>query len=242
MLDNQQDQGAILTNVDIVYCIDATQSMSPCISKTKETAIKLHTDIVKAFEGTARRLNDLRLKIIVFRDYSHDGEDAIRESNFFNLPDEMTACANYIENISVSGGGPIPESSLEALHLAMNSDWVKSGEGDSRRRHVIVLFTDAPAHKLDDYEYRSKAENNPLYPTDSPKTLDEFIDEWDNPDIMDQRARRMILLAPDEEPWGELAESINQCQFACTQAGDGLSEVENNAILELITSSVVQQQ
>lgn len=39
-----------------------------------------------------------------------------------------------------------PESGLEALALAMGSDWETSG---TSKRHAIVLFTDASAHPLE---------------------------------------------------------------------------------------------
>ena len=237
MTENQQMTHTRVTNADFVYCIDATGSMTPCIETVKQTAKTLHTDIIKATSARGRTVQQLRIKVIVFRDFSHDGEDAIKESRFFNLPDETDEYEAFVNEIEAVGGGLEPESSLEALHLAINSDWVTPADG-VRTRHVIVMFTDAPARRLDDPEYREKASENTLYPKDCPSDLSGILDEWDNPKKMDPRAQRLIFFAPDEEPWGELAETLYQCLFVCTQAGAGLNDVSNDAIINCLGISI----
>ena len=220
------------TNVDIVYCIDATGSMTPCIETLKQTAKTLHTDIIKGVSERGRTVQQLRIKVIVFRDFSHDGDDAIKESIFFNLPDETDEYEDFINGIVARDGGETPESSLEALHLAINySDWVAPADG-VRTRHVIVMFTDAPAHMLDDAKYREDAEMNDKYPTDCPRDLSGIVDEYNNK--MDARARRLIILAPMNEPWPDLKENLDDCMIKYVKAADGLDEIPEKAIPDMI--------
>ena len=70
--------------------------------------------------------------MIAFRDYGVDSEPML-ESKFFTLDGESGAFHEFVEGIEATGGGDEPESSLEALALAMKSDWVRTG---SVRRHV----------------------------------------------------------------------------------------------------------
>ena len=239
MSDIINQTGAIATNVDLVYCIDGTGSMSPCIEATKKAAKSLHSDIVKALAGKSRIVQELRLKIIVFRDFSYDDDEAIEESKFFTLPDEITDCEAFINKIEAKGGGEEPESALEALHLAFNSKWKESLQGDFKRRHVVVLFTDASAHKLNDVTYREKAETNDLYPNDVPRDLNEFMNEWD--EKMDDTAKRLVIFAPDAVPWNEFGTKLDQCMITYARAGAGLNDVTNQAIMEMISSSILQQ-
>lgn len=223
--------------MDLIYCIDATASMTPHIQKTKEAAKTLYRDMQHALENSSRRVEQLRLKVIVFRDFSHDGEDAIKESRFFNLPDETAEYEAFVNDIVADGGGELPESSLEALHLAMHSDWVTPADG-FRTRHVIVMFTDARAWRLDNTEYREKASKNPLYPKDTPADLNGILDEWDNPDIMDQRARHLVIFAPNAEPWHDFASIFDPCVVKYAKAADGLDEITNDAIIDWLGISI----
>lgn len=235
MPDYEQGQGIYSTNMDLVYCIDATSSMIPHIERTKAAAKTLQPDLLKALENKSRKVEQLRLKVIIFRDFSYDGEDAIKQSRFFNLPDETEEYEKFVNEIKAEGGGPDPESSLEALHLAMKSEWNISGQ-DKKRRHVIVLFTDAPAQRLDDSTYRDKAINNPLYPQDTPTNLIGIQNEWN--EIMDKRAKRLIIFAPNASPWDEIAEDFDNCMVTYAKAADGLDEVTNSAVLDVIAKTI----
>ena len=238
MSEFENQQGGYSTNLDLVYCIDATGSMKPHIEATKKAAKTLYNDIQTALKNTARDVKQLRLKVIVFRDFSHDGNDAIKESEFFNLPDETAAYEEFINGIKAEEGGEIPESSLEALHLAINSEWETSGiqDGTVKRRHVIFLFTDAPAHMLDDAKYREDAEKNDKYPKDCPSDLEGLIEEWNGK--MNAKAKRLIILAPNAEPWYDFASNFDPCVVKYAKAADGLDEITNEVILDLIAKTL----
>lgn len=137
------------TNVDIVFAIDATESMQPLIDKVKSLTLSFREELEKGLKENRRIIKNLRIKVIVFRDYYVDDKYAMEESRFFILPEEKQEFYNFVSKIKAGGGGDEPESGLEALALALRSDFVKDGD---KKRHVIVLFTDASAHPLEQQE------------------------------------------------------------------------------------------
>lgn len=61
------------------------------------------------------------------------------------MPEERDRFKNLIMTIEPEGGGDDPEDGLEALAYAIESDWTKGGD---KRRHVIVVWTDASTHAI----------------------------------------------------------------------------------------------
>ena len=130
------------TYADIVYCIDLTSSMTPIINKVKETARQLHSDLQEMMlKNYQRHIKRLRIKVIGFRDAYCDGPLSFEVSKFFSLPAETEEFYAFVNRLRAKGGGDIPENSLEALALAMKSDWCQTLDNNIRRRHIIVLFT-----------------------------------------------------------------------------------------------------
>lgn len=107
--------------VDIVFCIDATASMGPCINVVKEKALSFYDDFVRALAEENKYVDSIRIKVIAFRDYLADKEP-ILVTDFFNLPDDRADFSNTIKGIVESGGGDEPEDGLEALAYAIRSD------------------------------------------------------------------------------------------------------------------------
>ena len=133
-----------------VFAIDATESMQPLIDKVKSLTLSFREELEKGLKENRRIIKNLRIKVIVFRDYYVDDKYAMEESRFFILPEEKQEFYNFVSKIKAGGGGDEPESGLEALALALRSDFVKDGD---KKRHVIVLFTDASAHPLEPVSY-----------------------------------------------------------------------------------------
>ena len=109
-------------NVDIVMCIDATGSMAPIINEVKNNAMTFHQKFSEAMEDADKWVDMLRVKVIVFKDYICDSEP-MKESKFFELPAESAAFRDFVSNIQPTGGGDTPENALEAIALAIKSDW-----------------------------------------------------------------------------------------------------------------------
>jgi von Willebrand factor type A domain len=217
-------------NVDIVMCIDATGSMSPIIGKVKENALRFYDDLSQLMNQKSKVIDNLRVRVIVYRDYYADGNKAMETSDFFSLPEQKTEFQNFINVIQADGGGDEPENGLEALALAIKSDW--NTEGD-KRRQIIILWTDASVHPLE-FRLGNKPQN---YPTDIPATFDALTDLWDSQNIS-RAAKRLIIYSPDAYAWTDIANHWENTIQYPSKAGEGLNEVDYQTILDAIANSV----
>ena len=92
-------------NVDMVFCIDATGSMRHVLDFVKQNALNLYRDVVAEMEKKHKVINQLRVRVIAFRDYVADGEDAMLSSDFFELPEQAQMFYDCVNGISAKGGG-----------------------------------------------------------------------------------------------------------------------------------------
>jgi hypothetical protein len=223
-------QGATYS-VDIVLCIDTTGSMQKLIDKVKANALRFYEELQQCMEEKEKKIDELRIRVIAFRDYYVDGDHAMRTSPFFRLPQEQEQFAAFVNPLQADGGGDDPENSLEALALAMQSDWAKSGD---RRRQIIVMWTDNSAHPLE-----KNAGGKPgNYPTDLPQNFDDLTDMCEGQRYMSMAAKRLIIYAPDAYAWTDIANYWNNTLHYPSKAGDGLSNLDYRTILDAIANSV----
>ena len=217
--------------VDIVMCIDATGSMGPIIGEVKSNAMSFYQKFLESMEDNDKEVSQLRIKVISFRDFGRDPEP-ITESQFFTLPEqnaEFEACVNGIE---AKGGGDIPENALEALALALKSDWTTGGDN---RRHVILMFSDAPALPLG-------ARSGGSYPAGMPSDLAQLGAWWSGTDqsidsTFQPEKGRLVAFVPNAEPWEDL-QAWNRYWPAFSPAGSGLDTVDIQAAIDLLVGSI----
>ena len=81
------DSYKLTYHVDMVFCIDATGSMRHVIEFVKKNALNLYHDIVAEMASKHKLVNKMRVRVIAFRDYVADGEEAMLSSDFFELPE-----------------------------------------------------------------------------------------------------------------------------------------------------------
>ncbi len=227
---NGQEMGEYC--VDIVMCIDATGSMAPIIDEVKNNAMSFYQKFIDSMEENDKEVSELRIKVIVFRDYICDSEPMV-ESEFFVLPDQSTAFKNFVAGIEACGGGDGPENALEAIALALKSKWTTSG---AKRRHVILVFSDAPALALGE---RTECPN---YPKNLPNTLAELGSWWEGTDqefisSYSKKAGRLVAFVPAAEPWKEL-QTWNRYWPAFSPAGTGLDNVDIQAAIDLLVGTI----
>lgn len=233
------------TNMDVCLVIDATESMSPIINKVKRMALDFYDEVKEGMKLYHKELNQTRVKVIVFRDYYCDGPYAMEESDFYYLPDEKEAFSEFINKIEAKGGGDAPENALEAIALAMKTNWVKKDEvkGESRR-HAVIVFTDAPAHPLE----KAVGLDIPNYPKEMLHSYRELVEAWNacqgtcvenETSIfnMDPQARRLILYAPDAEPWSDINTDFENSYLTTVRADEGVNEIDEEVIIRLLCKS-----
>ena len=216
--------------VDIVFCIDVTGSMDPIIDAVKTNALRFYDDVQTNLVAKGKNVDELRVRVVAFRDLAADGEAAIQESPFYRLPDERSAFSGFFDGLVAEGGGDAPESGLEAVALAMNSQWTNRGD---RRRQVVVVWTDQPAKPLDPT----------LVPADLrsrvPGDFSALTDGWeDTQGRLGASSKRLILFAPDGPGWSDISAVWENVVHHPSQAGGGLSDVDYGTIVDSIGNSV----
>ena len=216
------------TLVDIVFVIDGTGSMQNLLDEAKARALSMHEDIIRGVKGKNRRIARMRIKALVFRDIYVDS-NAFEESEFFTLPDESSEFRAFIEGIRATGGGDEPESSLEALCMAMRMKFQENQQGQ-KARHIIVLLTDASAHRLDDPQRAV----DKMYPKDMPTDLTGVETLWET---MNFKAKRMVIFAPNLYPWAQVG-SWNSVEYTPSEAGKGIDAETFEGVIQAISGSI----
>jgi len=115
-------------SIDIVICLDTTNSMKKYIDALREK-------LIPTLQETLGRFTSFRIGMVLFKDY-HE----IYLTRVIPFTADFTRFQNDLNAIRVSGGGDIPEAVYEALHDgASRFTW----EAQSR---VMILIGDAPPH------------------------------------------------------------------------------------------------
>ncbi len=217
--------------VDIVMCIDATGSMAPIIGEVKNNAISFYQKFIDSMEENDKEVAQLRIKVISFRDYGCDSQPMV-ESEFFVLPEQNEQFRAFVNGIEATGGGDGPENALEAIALALKSDWTTGG---SKRRHAVLVFSDAPALPL------SARAGAATYPQGMPADLPQLGAWWEGTDqtlsgTYQPKAGRLVAFVPNAEPWTEI-QTWNRYWPAFSPAGTGLPDVDIQSAIDLMVGS-----
>jgi hypothetical protein len=216
--------------VDIVFCIDVTGSMTPILDAVKANALRFYDDVQHNLTAKGKNVDELRVRVIAFRDFVADGEAALQESPFFRLPAEQAGFSDFVNGLIAQGGGDAPESGLEAVALAVNSPWTNRGD---RRRQVVVVWTDQPAHPLDPTTLPAELRGR------VPADFSALTDLWEDAQgPLGSSSKRLILFAPDGPGWSDISGVWENVVHHPSQAGGGLSEVDYGTIVDSIGNSV----
>lgn len=219
-------------NVDLVFCIDCTGSMRRLLEIVKTNALNFYHDVLRNMEKKHKRIDEMRIRVIAFRDYIADGDEAMLCTDFFKMPDEATAFEECVRSLKADGGGDEPEDGLEALAYAIRSDWGTTG---TKRRNIIVVWTDASTHPLG---FGKEAQE---YPNGMAADINELTAWWgdeQNRGYVNAQAKRLLLFAPDAPFWNVISENWDNVLHFPSKAGQGLKEFEYSQILDAISNSI----
>lgn len=217
-------------NIDIVFCIDGTGSMSPCIDNVKNNARRFYADFAKAMTEAGSEVDMMRIKIIVFRDYKSDGRNSMVESAFFELPQEENEFSAYLDGIRATGGCNEDANGLEALYYAMKSDFTTG----AKDRQVIVLFADTSAIPL------GARRNYPGYPSDMVNEaglLQTWMCAQGYTSQLRDRSKRLVMFAPQGSCYENIKQRYNRSVFIPVQIHRGLDDISFADIIKIIAAS-----
>lgn len=205
--------------VDFVVCLDASGSMEPYLEKAKENMFNFFTYFLKEMDANGKEVKKTRMKIIVFRDADVD-QVPFEESRFYSFPEEQSEIKEYLSLIRVSDQKTGHSNALEAIALALKSDWTQEFQ---RRRHTIVVYSCNESHPL------GKEYKTPLNLGVMPLDLANLGEWWEgisstleSPFI--PRFSRLIVFAPKCYPWEDM-QVWNRYWPAFSNAGEGLDDI-----------------
>lgn len=137
---------------DIVFVVDVTGSMQPCIDALRENISVFIDTLSSSDANNGSPVKDWRGRVVGYRDFKADGErDWMIDSPFVRDPAALKAQLLALE---ARGGGDEPESLLDALFRVAKCDDAKKGDPENDRKwryrgsaaRVVVVFTDASYH------------------------------------------------------------------------------------------------
>ncbi len=116
-------------SLDLVICLDTTDSMKPYIDEVKRSLSPLVRRRTEGFES-------FRIGVVLYRDYWPDDYITLK----MPFTSDIEAFDRFVGGVTVFGGMDIPEAVYEAVHSAATEfDW----KADVRQ---IIILGDAPPH------------------------------------------------------------------------------------------------
>lgn len=137
--------------VDIVFLVDITGSMEPCISALKNNISQFIHSLTTRDANNSCPVSDWRARVVGYRDFVCD-EIPFVDNPFVREPAELTA---QLSGLHADGGGDEPESLLDALYKVVEIGQTEKGAQSEDPRlwryrssaaRVVIVFTDASFH------------------------------------------------------------------------------------------------
>lgn len=211
----QQKIAKVKGVADIVFVIDATGSMQPCIDNVKANVENFASSIATYSANTKV---DWRARVLAYRDLNVDTNALMNNFPFVSDP---SAIKNQLDKIEADGGGDEPESTLDAIAYAtLKSDW------RANAHKVIVVFTDA----------------TPL-PNFSSKTISELGIQDDIEiffQLLVENKIKLFFYGPKHEIYEELSKVSRTIVTQYDDAEAGLVNADFKSILDTIGKTVSQ--
>ena len=120
------------TNLDIMFIMDLTGSMSIWLSEAKKNVKKIIEEIIDNNPGSK-----IRMSFIGYRDYLDKNE--IRKYDNQKFTEDLEEFNLFLNKLDCTGGGDEPEDVVGALQQALNMNWQSNAK-------YAVLVADAPCH------------------------------------------------------------------------------------------------
>ncbi|MCL2208562.1 MAG: VWA domain-containing protein [Treponema sp.] len=115
-------------SLDIVICLDTTNSMKKYIDSVREKLVPMLSEMLTGFPS-------FRIGMVLFKDYYDSYLTKI-----IPFTDDFIKFQDELNSIRVTGGGDIPEAVYEALYDgALKFDW-------NAQSRIMFLIGDAPPH------------------------------------------------------------------------------------------------
>lgn len=213
-----------IKNIDMVFVLDVTGNMGFFVDRFRRNLLPMLRQRLSERAETAR----IRFRIITFRDYMSDGEEAIYRSRFYLMPEEEAELNRELQRVECYGGGDSPENGMEALYFALTSDFAAGEES----RQYIFLFTNADAVEI------GKRADCSGYPQDMPSE-EEIAALWKNGKGLSKNGKKLVLVAPKETVYQKLFAGFDDVFFCPTSFSGLLDDLEFSPLLDKAIEEVM---
>ena len=181
---------------DIVFLIDATGSMQPCIDDIKNNIDLFIDRLSSADPNGGTMLKDWRISICAYRDFLCDPENGLEHMILNPFVRTAAEAKAQLSAIEADGGGDEPESLLDALYALTTRGVTAKGATESENKwrypaeaaRCIIVFTEATYDET----------MSPLSGNEG-GTVDDIIQ------ILQQERMRLSIFAPAFPCYGALA-------------------------------------
>lgn len=189
-------------SVDIVYCVDLTYCTTQTLDKIKNSILALCSDLNNRFSCyNPYLILKMKIKMIGYSNGFNENNHKFEVTDFFSIPEEGKKLKSFLNNLEIRGNKGRGNRSLEALCMAMQSDWSTQSTDCSIRKmwNCIVLVSGAS---------QSPFVTDRLYSN----SLDFWYNNSNKSAGMDQHSKRLVVIAPkDSEPWSDIADDFDFC-------------------------------
>ncbi len=137
---------------DLVFLIDLTGSMAPCIDALRKNIETFIDSLSKGDGNSAAPVRDWRGKVVGYRDIESGATDGVPWFVDNPFVRDVAALKAQLASVKAEGGGDEPESLLDALYKVASMPAIPKGsqaEDPSKWRYrsdaarVVIVFTDA---------------------------------------------------------------------------------------------------
>lgn len=148
MADQQQKAKGV---VDIVFLIDTTGSMKPCIDALKRNIATFVDTLTNRDAQNPSPVKDWRARVVGYRDVKYDAQPFV-DNPFVR---DAAALRRQLDGLEATGGEDEPESLLDAIYkVATIGQTDKGAQAEdpykwryrSSAAREVVIFTDATYH------------------------------------------------------------------------------------------------
>ena len=184
--------------IDLVFCLDTSESMSPFINELKQNAGKLYELIIEELDEFNYHIDSFRVRFVTFKDYKND-KDYLTETKFFSLPLETEEFLSFVNSIEPSGGKSGYTNALDAFYLALTSDWKVPADIHEHVRQCVLIVTDKESYPTINIDNK-----------EAPHNLDELLEIYENGlknnPTYRPKYNRVTTFVKNTWPWNKMCE------------------------------------
>jgi len=126
-----------LPELDLVFCVDCTGSMSSSIKAAQYNIIKIVEEITRSEK------RDVRFALVAYRDHDYQGTKEEYTTRLSPFTESLRKMKEYVDSMKAGGGNDGPESVACALQQVLSLDYRKEST------KICILIADAPPHGLE---------------------------------------------------------------------------------------------